>query len=105
MALRATKKLAGEISLSDPIGIDKEGNEISLLDVLDTRNESVLDEVESKLQLEKLYKLLSKHLTPREQFILELRFGLYNGETITQREIAEKLGISRSYVSRIGYCK
>ncbi len=101
MALRTTKKLVGEMSLNDPIGTDKEGNEISLLDVLDTGNESVIDQVDTTIQVEKLYGILAKELSPREKFVLELRFGLYGGEALTQREIATKLNISRSYVSRI----
>ena len=101
MTIRSDKKIRGEISLQDPIGTDKEGNEISLLDVLGTDTDSVLDEVELKLQIRKLYKKMQSILKQREKMVLEMRYGLVNGKNKTQREIAQILGISRSYVSRI----
>ncbi|MGI5850487.1 MAG: RNA polymerase sporulation sigma factor SigK [Clostridiales bacterium] len=101
MTIRADKKTRGEISLQDPIGIDKEGNEISLLDVLGSETDSVLDEVELKLQIRKLYEKMQSVLKQREKMVLEMRYGLINGKNKTQREIAQILGISRSYVSRI----
>ena len=101
MTLRADKKSKSEISLQDPIGTDKEGNEISLLDVLGTDADSVLDEVELKLQIRKLYNKMQSVLKKRERMVLEMRYGLTNGKNRTQREIAQILGISRSYVSRI----
>ena len=101
MTIRSNKKTQNQLSLQDPIGIDKEGNEISLLDILGTDCDTVLDEVEKKLQTGKLYKIMDKVLKKRERIVLELRYGLSNGTIKTQREIAQMLGISRSYVSRI----
>lgn len=101
MTIRADKKSKGEISLQDPIGVDKEGNEISLLDVLGSDTDSVLEEVELKLQIRRLYDKMQSVLKQREKIVLEMRYGLINGDNRTQREIAQILGISRSYVSRI----
>jgi len=101
MTIRSDRKLKGEVSLQDPIGIDKEGNEISLLDVLGTDPNSVIDEVELKLDIRKLYRKMHSVLKKREKMVLEMRYGLTNGKNKTQREIAQMLGISRSYVSRI----
>lgn len=101
MTIRASKKTKGELSLQDPIGIDKEGNEITLIDILGTDPDSVTDQVELKMQIRKLYKKMQAVLKKREQIVLEMRYGLFNGKCRTQREIAQMLGISRSYVSRI----
>ena len=101
MTIRSSKKVQNQLSLQDPIGIDKEGNEISLLDILGTDCDTVLEEVEKKLQTGKLYKIMDKVLKNREKIVLELRYGLSNETIKTQREIAQMLGISRSYVSRI----
>ena len=101
MTIRSNKKVQNQLSLQDPIGIDKEGNEISLLDILGTETDTVLDEVEKKLQTSKLYKIMDRVLKKREKVVLELRYGLSDGTVKTQREIAQMLGISRSYVSRI----
>jgi RNA polymerase sporulation-specific sigma factor len=100
MHLRATKKNKVEISLYDSIGVDRDGNEITLIDVLGTEPEIVPDIVESTLEQERLLDKV-KRLNRREMNVLELRFGLFNGNRKTQKEIARKLGISRSYVSRI----
>lgn len=100
MHLRKTNKINNEKLLHDPIGSDKEGNEISLVDILGTAVDVVSEEVELSLEEERLYEKL-KELSDRERKVLELRYGLKNGKDKTQREIAEKLGISRSYVSRI----
>jgi len=99
MHLRNIKKVKQEVSIYDPIGFDKEGNEISLLDVLSVDNE-IFDVVEAKLQEEKVRNKIGV-LSPRERQVIEMRYGLFNGLKETQREIARKLGISRSYVSRI----
>ncbi len=100
MHLRCVKKMRAEVSLYDPIGIDKEGNEINLLDILGTHADVVSELVENKFeQLRLLGKI--KNLTHRERKVLELRFGLLDGTRKTQREIAGILKISRSYVSRI----
>ncbi|MFY9472983.1 MAG: RNA polymerase sporulation sigma factor SigK [Tepidanaerobacteraceae bacterium] len=101
MNLRSTKKVKAEVSLQDPIGIDKEGNEISLIDVLGTESDAVANEISKKFQQEKLYEKIRTALKCRERKVIELRYGLINGATKTQREIAKLLGISRSYVSRI----
>lgn len=99
MHFRAAKKTKLEQHLYDPIGSDKEGNELSLIDVLPS-DIMVLEEVEDRLERQKLYEKLA-FLTPREKLILRLRYGLADGIRYTQREIARGLGISRSYVSRI----
>lgn len=101
MTIRAGKKTQNEVSLQEPIGIDKEGNEIALIDILSNDTESVLDEVELKMQVKKLYNKMKNILRNREKLVLQLRYGLLNGNVKTQREIAQMLGISRSYVSRI----
>lgn len=100
MHLRATKKTKAEVSLYDPIGVDKEGNEISLIDVLGTEHDVVADSVESLHEQKRVLDKI-KVLTKRERKVLELRYGLFNTIRKTQREIANRLGISRSYVSRI----
>ncbi len=100
MHLRATKKNRHEILLHEPIGADKEGNEITLFDILGTSDGCVMEQVEAILEKEKLYEELAI-LEPREKIVIILRYGLEDGVEKTQREIAKKLGISRSYVSRI----
>jgi len=101
MVIRSSKKSKSEVFLQDPIGVDKEGNEISLMDVLGTENDTVVEEVENKIQTKKLYSKMALILKGREKLVLELRYGLISGKSKTQREIAQMLGISRSYVSRI----
>lgn len=101
MLIRNNKKTKGEVYLQDPIGIDKEGNEISLMDVLSSDEDSIIEIVENKIQIKKLYKKINTCLQEREKLIVEMRYGLNNGKPRTQREIAKMLGISRSYVSRI----
>jgi len=100
MHLRFMKKVRAEISLYDPIGTDKEGNEVSLIDVLGTHPEVVPETVENLFEQKRILDKLGQ-LTQREKKVLELRFGLGDGGRRTQREIARRLGISRSYVSRI----
>ena len=100
MHLRFIKKMRSEVSLYDPIGIDKEGNEINLLDILGTHPDVVSELVENKFEQIRLMDKI-KDLSRRERKVLELRFGLQDGIRKTQREIAKDLGISRSYVSRI----
>lgn len=100
MHLRFIKKIRSEVSLYDPIGLDKEGNEITLIDVLGTHPEIVSETVEYLFEQKRLLEKICK-LSKREKKVLELRFGLGNGGHSTQREIAKQLGISRSYVSRI----
>ncbi|MFH5894790.1 RNA polymerase sporulation sigma factor SigK [Clostridium perfringens] len=101
MFFRNTKKTKGEIFLQDPIGVDKEGNEICLIDILSSDSDSVLEAVENSLQVKEIYKKMSDVLSPREKEIIQMRYGLLDGDIKTQREIAGILGISRSYVSRI----
>jgi len=101
MQIRSAKKMQSEVSLQDPIGVDKEGNEIALIDVISNDTDSVVDEVELKLQVKKLYNKMKSVLKNREKTVIELRYGLSKGGSKTQREIAKILGISRSYVSRI----
>lgn len=101
MFFRNTKKTKGEVFLQDPIGVDKEGNEICLIDILSSDSDSVLEAVENSLQVKELYKKMSDVLSPREKEIIQMRYGLLEGDIKTQREIAGILGISRSYVSRI----
>lgn len=101
MNIRATKKQKSEISLQAPIGTDQEGNEISLLHVLCEDIDSVLDTVGFNIEIKRLYDKMKHTLDPREAMVIQMRYGLNNKEEKTQREIAEILGISRSYVSRI----
>lgn len=101
MYLRTKKKSSREVSLYEPIGTDREGNEIQLFDVIETEGEDVHSKVELKEDIRMLYQRVEKELTPRERTVLKLRYGLYHEEEYTQKEIARRLGISRSYVSRI----
>ena len=98
MFLRAMKKSKGEVSLNDPIGVDKEGNNISLIDVLCTDDNAVIDQVQLRLQVDKLNQVLEDVLNSREKLVIELRYGLNGADMLTQREIADRLDISRSYV-------
>ncbi|MGM9923690.1 MAG: RNA polymerase sporulation sigma factor SigK [Bacillus sp. (in: firmicutes)] len=100
MHLRATKKTKKDVSLHDPIGQDKEGNEISLIDVLKSESEDVIDTIQLNLEIEKVKKYIDV-LDEREKEVIVNRFGLGTFKEKTQREIAKELGISRSYVSRI----
>jgi RNA polymerase sporulation-specific sigma factor len=101
MLFRSSKKTKGEVFLQDPIGTDKEGNEICLIDVLSSEGDSVLDTVENNIQVGILYEKIELVLTDRERQIIQMRYGLLDGNIKTQREIATILDISRSYVSRI----
>ena len=101
MYLRTKKKSSREVSLYEPIGTDREGNEIQLFDVIETEGEDAHSKVELKEDIRMLYQRVEKELTPRERTVLKLRYGLYHEEEYTQKEIARSLGISRSYVSRI----
>ncbi len=101
MLLRSKKKSSKEVSLFEPIGTDKEGNEINLLDIIEHEQEDVTEQMDLCENVKKLAKLLDKVLSSREREIIFLRYGLVTGKEVTQREIGEKLHISRSYVSRI----
>lgn len=100
MHLRACKRIKSEVSLYDPIGMDGEGNEITLIDILGTDPDDVHDRVATDADIRLLFRRLGR-LDPKERRVLELRFGLRRSPRKTQREIAGIMGISRSYVSRI----
>lgn len=101
MYLRSKKKTNKEVSLYEPIGTDREGNEIKLYDIIEADEEDVSDRIFLRENIQKLYEKVEKELSDRERLVLKMRYGLYNEEEYTQREIARQLGISRSYVSRI----
>ncbi len=101
MYMRAKKKSSKEISLYEPIGTDREGNEIQLFDIIETEEDDAHRKVELSDDIRLLYHKVESALSPRERLVLKMRYGLYNEEEYTQREIAKQLGISRSYVSRI----
>ncbi len=101
MLLRSKKKTSREVSLFEPIGQDKEGNEIHLVDVIEQQQTDVVESLELSNNIKKLQKLLDNCLSPREKEIIIYRYGLGGRQEITQSEIGAKLGISRSYVSRI----
>lgn len=101
MHFRAKKKTSKEVSLYEPIGTDKEGNQIQLLDVVVSEDEDVVELLEQDRKVRRLNEIIPQTLSGRELFIIINRYGRYGKKTMTQREIARKLGISRSYVSRI----
>ena len=101
MLLRAKKKTSREVSLYEPIGTDREGNEISLLDIIEQDQVDVVDRMEVEDKLRRLKGMIDERLSAREREIITMRYGLTGGREVTQREIGHRLGISRSYVSRI----
>lgn len=101
MFFRSKKKTAKDVSLYEPVGIDHEGNEIQIFDIIESNEKDLHTQVATKDEIKLLYEKVEAILSPRERLVLKLRYGLYNEEEYTQREIAEKLSISRSYVSRI----
>lgn len=101
MLIRNGRKFANEVSLEEPIGFDKEGNEINLYDVVGTDDTDVIEAVELKTKTAHMYKFIKSVLTERERTVICMRYGVMGYTPKTQREIAKKLGISRSYVSRI----
>ncbi len=101
MTVRLGKKSLGEVLLQDPIGKDRDGREITLIDKLSGDTESVFDEVNLNLTIARLYREMKLALTMRERKVLEFRYGLKGSDILTQKEISKILGISRSYVSRI----
>ncbi len=101
MCLRSSQKRKGEISLQEPIGTDSEGNELTLVDVLGTDADEVHTHVEKRVSLDSVRTLVKDCLHGRERTVLEMRYGLQGGRVYAQQEVAERLGISRSYVSRI----
>ena len=101
MLFRAGKKYAREVSIYEPIGTDKDGETVNLLDVLETDGIEALDQVILKQDIQRLYEAVKENLTKTERTVIRLRYGLFGTKERTQREIAGTLGISRSYVSRI----
>ena len=101
MSIRHDKKFANQVSLSEPIGFDGDGNEVSLMDVLQSENEDICEKIDRDNLISRLYKKIKSCLAEREQQIIRLRYGLCGTEPLPQREVAKILGISRSYVSRI----
>ena len=101
MSIRSEKKHAGEVSLEEPIGVDRDGNEITLSDVIAAGDESIDDQVILSADARSLRSAVAKVLTPRERCVIELRYGLSDGRALPQREVGKRLQISRSYVSRI----
>ena len=100
MYLRRTSKLKSEVSFDEPLNTDFEGNELLLSDILGTDSDTVYGSVESGVEKELLKEALS-HLSERERRIMDLRFGLSGGEEMTQKDVADELGISQSYISRL----
>ena len=101
MMLRSRKKMSREVSLYEPIGTDKEGNEIHLMDIMEGKEMDITAACIHKESVTKLYHLLGEILTPLEYDVIKYRYGLFGEKELTQRTIAKRLGISRSYVSRI----
>ena len=101
MMLRQEKKTSKNTSLYEPIGVDKEGNEIHLLDILGTHETDLIKKIEQKENIKKVYEELEKMKMTKEKKTLIMRYGLYGREPMTQKEVAKELHISRSYVSRI----
>ena len=101
MYFRYRKKSSKEVSLYEPIGTDREGNEIQLFDIIETDTDDAHQNAVLRQDVCLLYSKVESALSPRERLVLKMRYGLYNEEEYTQREIAKRLSISRSYVSRI----
>lgn len=101
MLLRANKKFKNDLSLSDPVGTDKDGNEMSIMDLLFEKEDAVLEQVDKGIEREKFLQFIKGVLTEREYTVLCLRYGLKGGTSYAQREVAKFLKISRSYISRI----
>lgn len=101
MRLRQERKESREVSLYEPIGTDKEGNEISLMDIISSDDDSILNNIIISDNIKNISNVFFSILEPREQKVLALRYGLFGNEELTQKDIAKLLSISRSYVSRI----
>ena len=100
MYLRRNTKLKSEVSLDEPLNVDWDGNELLLSDILGTENDTVYHRLEDEVNRTLLYGAMNK-LEPREKELMEMRFGLKSGKEMTQKEVADKLGISQSYISRL----
>lgn len=101
MLLRSHKKYSREVSLYEPIGVDKDGESISLVDVIQMENQDILEKMILDQDVRELYYAFSKCLNENEKQVVRMRYGLFGGREYTQREIAERMGLSRSYISRI----
>ena len=101
MYFRSKRKHSREVSLYEPVGVDKEGNQIRLLDICETQDPDIVEELEQQRRIACLQELLPRVLHGREREIIQMRYGIDRSKPLTQREIAQKIGISRSYVSRI----
>ena len=101
MCLRSSQKRKSDISLQEPIGMDAEGNEMTLIDVLGTDEDEVHSRVERRISRASIRRLVETQLRGREKMVIQMRYGLLAGHAYAQQEVAERLGISRSYVSRI----
>lgn len=101
MMLRSRKKFSREVSLYEPIGTDKEGNEIHLLDIVEANEQDITDQCIHKERILQLYGCLREVLSPLEYEVIKYRYGLFGEKELTQRALGKRLGISRSYVSRI----
>ena len=101
MMLRSRKKCSREVSLYEPIGTDKEGNEIHLLDILGTQETDLIKKIEQKENIKRIYEELEKMEMNKEKKTLIMRYGLYGREPMTQKEVADLMGISQSYISRL----
>lgn len=104
MHFRNFKKTSQDVFISDPIDTDKEGHSLTLQDIM-SDDDSIFDHIDLRLQSEQMYNFIEKDLEPREKKILIMRYGLFCTKPLTQREVADALGISRSYVSRHTYEK
>lgn len=101
MYLRSGKKYGNDVYLQEPIGVDRDGNEVSLMDIMTVEGDGVEDQAELRIEIERLFNEMDNVLTKREKEILEMRYGLRGKKEYTQRDISSMMGISRSYVSRI----
>ena len=101
MSIRLEKKYSKDVSLYDPIGTDKEGNSINLVDVVEAEEEDVVDRLQMVRDIGRMYQAYEECLSEKEKLVIRLRYGICGCQESTQKVIAEKLGISRSYVSRI----
>lgn len=105
MSLRFSKKFQNDISLYEPIGTDRDGNEIVMLDVINSETPDFAEQLHLAIESEKMLHAVRERLSKREQIVVIFRYGLWGQEELTQQEIAGRLGISRSYVYRHIYCK
>ena len=101
MFFRAQRKSSEDVSIQEPIDCDKDGNPLTLFDVMAGEDEEVFDAIQQKLSASQLRQAADRCLEPREAFVLEKRYGLDGSDPLPQREVAKQMGISRSYVSRL----